>query len=74
MKKAYFMIPDDFIERKTEKAYGVGTTRYNKHEIVWVAKSVVKETPNGIYTPAWLIAKNDLWNYVFKNNKLVLEN
>lgn len=73
-KQTYYKL-DEPIQEVTEKAYGIVTGSNNLHGsrlqlyIEWIPISQIKEIDNNIYIPAWLISKNNLWDFIDKDSK-----
>ena len=65
------------IDTCTEKAIGVVTStngcisRGARSEFVqWIPLSQTKTINNQTFVPAWIISKNDLWNFIDKESKI----
>jgi len=65
------------IDSATEKAIGVITgtngcvSRGARSEFIqWIPLSQTKTIDNQTFVPAWIISKNDLWDYIDKESKV----
>jgi hypothetical protein len=76
-KKVAYLELTTSIEYTSEKAIGFGNGNNGMHGsnykeyIQWIPNSKIVEVDNKIFIPAWIVAKNNLWDVVNKENKIV---
>lgn len=74
-KETYYKFVGTY-DRVTEKAFGIvtGTNGQNgsnyREFIEWVPFSQVMEENNNTYIPTWLVRKNNLWDFINKNETI----